>query len=97
MSPGGAFMFPHLDYIEYCNRNNLFVEAKNLNTETEYYWYSNFNSDIISLKYIKLNGNTFMFQINGKTNKIGLSSEKGLIYGLSYEKGRNFFEYWKYS
>ena len=75
----------------------MFVEAKNLNTEIDYYWYSNFNSDIIVLKYIKLNGNTFIFQISGTTDKIGLSSEDGLIYGLSYEKGRNMFEYWKYS
>jgi hypothetical protein len=90
-------MFPHLEYIEYCNKNNLFVEGKNLNTEIDYYWYSNFNSDIITLKYIKLNGNTFIFQIPETTNKIGLSSEDGLIYGLSYEKGHNMFEYWKYS
>ena len=47
-------------------------EKVDSNFSSSFRYCSNFNSDIISLKYIKLNGNTFMFQINGKTNKIGL-------------------------
>ena len=90
-------MFPHLGYIEYCDRNNLFVELKNLNDHTEYFWHSNWESKVIPVKFVRVNGNTFIFQITDTNNKIALSSENELIYGLSYEKGYNLFEHWRYS
>jgi hypothetical protein len=72
------------------------INVDDLNTETVYYWHSCYNSNVIPVKYLRLNGNTFMFQIENKDSKLGLSCENKIIYGLSRLRTINFFEYWKY-
>ena len=87
-------MLAHLEYFEYCIAKNLSIEAKKLNTDTIYYWHSTWESKVIPVKFIKLNGNTFIFEM--EKGKIGLSMEHDLIYGLSYQDGNNTFEHWKF-
>ena len=87
-------MLSHLEYFEYCMGKKLIIEAKDLNTDTIYYWHSTCEPRVIPVKFVKLNGNTFIFQM--EKNKIALSMEHGFIYGLGYQDGYNTFEYWKY-
>ena len=88
-------MLAHLEYFEYCMAKKLSIEAKNLDTDTIYYWHSTWESKVIPVKFIKLNGNTFIFQM--EKGKIALSMENGLIHGLTYEYGYNTFEHWKFN
>ena len=91
-----AKMFSHIGYIEYCEKYCFKTNIKDLNIETDYYWHNNFCSNVTPLKFIRLNGNTFIFQME-KGGKLGLSSEEGIIYGLTTNKSINLFPYWKYN
>jgi hypothetical protein len=88
-------MLSHLAYLEYCHKNKFTVNVQDLDKNVVYYWHSCFNSNVVAVKYLKLNGNTFIFQIE-KGNKLALSAENGVIYGLAKNKTINFFEHWKY-
>ncbi len=89
-------MLSHLAYLEYCHRNRFTINVSELDFNIIYYWHSCYNSNVVPVKFLKLNGNTFIFQIENKNSKLGLSSENGVIYGLVKNKTINFFEHWKY-
>jgi hypothetical protein len=89
-------MLSHIGYIEYCERLNLKTNIKDLNDTTTYYWHSNISSEELQLKFIRLNGNTFIFEMNDSKNKLGLSSENGIIYGVTTNSTKHTFNWQKY-
>lgn len=76
----------HIGYIEYCENLKIKINISDLDTTKIYYWHSNYSSDVFPVTFLRINGNTFIFQIIKSGNKIGLSSENGIIYGITTDK-----------